>query len=33
MLRAERPTVVTLATDPAQLDQMIDVAGPIIAWT
>lgn len=33
MLRAERPTVATLATDPTQLDQMIDVAGPIIAWT
>ena len=26
-------TVCTLATDPAQLAEMIDVAGPIVAWT
>jgi hypothetical protein len=25
--------VVTLATDPTQLDRMVDVAGPLIAWT
>lgn len=29
----ERSTVVTLATDSRQLDRMIDVAGPIVAWS
>jgi hypothetical protein len=29
---ADRSTVLPLATDPAQLDEMIEVAGPIVAW-
>jgi hypothetical protein len=29
---AERPKPVSLATDPAQLGRMIDVAGPVVAW-
>jgi hypothetical protein len=24
---------VTIATDPAQLEEMVAVAGPIVAWT
>ena len=28
----ERPAPVSVATDQAQLDGMIDVAGPIVAW-
>jgi hypothetical protein len=36
LLNGERPSAtgtVTLATDPRQLDEMLDVAGPIVAWT
>jgi Thiamine pyrophosphate enzyme, central domain len=29
---ANRPASLPLATDPTQLDRMIDVAGPIVAW-
>jgi thiamine pyrophosphate-dependent enzyme len=29
---ADRSTVLPLATDPTQLDEMVDVAGPIVAW-
>jgi hypothetical protein len=29
---AERPQPVSLATDPAQLSRMVDVAGPVVAW-
>jgi hypothetical protein len=29
---AERPEPVSLATDPAQLGQMVDAAGPVVAW-
>jgi len=32
MVHADRSTVVGLATDPTQLDRMINVAGDIIAW-
>ncbi|MGH9111223.1 MAG: hypothetical protein ACRDZN_02835, partial [Acidimicrobiales bacterium] len=28
----DRPTIVTLATDPRQLDRMVDVAGEVVAW-
>jgi hypothetical protein len=28
----ERPAPVSLATDPAQLGQMVDAAGPVVAW-
>jgi Thiamine pyrophosphate enzyme, central domain len=31
-LAAERATTLPLATDPTQLDRMVDVAGPVIAW-
>jgi hypothetical protein len=30
---AERSTVLPLATDPTQLDEMVEVAGPIVAWS
>jgi hypothetical protein len=33
IVHAEESTIVTLATDPAQLHRMIDVAGDIVAWT
>ncbi len=29
---SDRPTIVTLATDPHQLDRMVDVAGEVVAW-
>jgi hypothetical protein len=32
LVAADTTTVATIATDPAQLGRMIDVAGPIIAW-
>jgi hypothetical protein len=30
---ADHTAVVTLATDPAQLGRMVEVAGPVVAWT
>jgi Thiamine pyrophosphate enzyme, central domain len=32
LVHAERPTVVRLATDPRQLDRIVEVAGDIVAW-